>query len=115
MVRGTCPSIFLKGLFLVLALTAACLMEVQAGTARVRQNSTSGSTAGGLFIPAGLAQATSGPTKSDGIYKPNTNREIYQKISTDYQEIAALSNHVNEGKPLPAAEILLLYEAGKHT
>ncbi len=114
MVRGTCPSIFLKGLFLVLALAAACLMEIQAGTARVRQSSTSGATAGGLFIPAGLGPATSGPTKSDGIYQPNTNREIYQKVSTDYQEIVALTNQVNEGK-LPAAEILLLYEAGKHT
>jgi len=114
MVRGTCPSTFLKALFLVLTLAAACLMEIQAGTARVRQSSTSGATAGGLFIPAGLAPATSGPTKSDGIYKPNTNREIYQKISTDYQEIVALTNQVNEGK-LPAAEILLLYEAGKHT
>jgi hypothetical protein len=115
MVRGTRPSIFLKGLFLVLALAAACLMEIRAETARVRQSSTSGATAGGLFIPAGLAPATSGPTKSDGVYKPNTNREIYQKISTDYQEIVGLTNQVNEGKPLPAAEILLLYEAGKHT
>src|SRR5262245_45245938 len=115
MVRGTRPSIFLKGLFLVLALAAACLLEIHAGTARVGQSSTSGATAGGLFIPAGLAPATSGPTKSDGVYKPNTNREIYQKISTDYQEIVALTNQVNEGKPLPAAEILLLYEAGKHT
>src|SRR5215470_8414129 len=111
MVRETRPSIFLKGLLLVLALAAASLMQIQAGATRVRQSNTSGATAGGLFIPAGLAPATSGPTKSDGIYKPNTNREIYQKISTDYQEIAALTNQVNEGK-LPAAEILLLYEAG---
>jgi hypothetical protein len=59
----------------------------------------SGTTAGGLFIPAGLVPATSGPTKSDGIYKPNTNREIYQKISSDYQEIAALTNQLNEGRP----------------
>ena len=115
MVPGTRPSTFLKGWFLVLALAAACLMEIQAGTARVRQSSTSSATVGGLFIPAGLAPATSGPTKSDGIYKPNTNREIYQKISTDYQEIVALTNQVNQGKPLPTAEIFLLYEAGKHT
>lgn len=72
-------------------------------------------TSGGLLIPAGLAPVTTGPTKSDGIYTPTTNREIYQKISTDYQEIVALTNQVNEGGPLPAAEILLLYEAGKHT
>ena len=70
---------------------------------------------GGLLIPAGLTAQTSGPTKSDGIYTPTTNREIYQKISTDYQEIVALTNLVNLGKPLPAAKILLLYEAGMHT
>lgn len=69
----------------------------------------------GMVIPVGLTPTTSGPTKSDGIYTPTSNREIYQKISTDYQEIVALTNRVTEGKPLPAAEILLLYEAGKHT
>jgi hypothetical protein len=76
-------------------------------------SSTTGS--GGLTIPTGLQPQTTGPTKSDGIYTPTTNREPYQKISTDYQEIVALTNQVNEGKPLPAPEILLLYEAGKHT
>lgn len=75
----------------------------------------SASAGGGVSIPAGLAPQTAGATKSDGIYTPTTNREAYQKISTDYQEIVALTNQVNEGKPLPAAEILLLYEAGKHT
>ncbi len=74
-----------------------------------------GLTAGGLFIPAGLTAETSGPTKSDGIYTPTTNREIYQKISTDYQEIVTLTNLVKQGQPLPAAEIMLLYEAGTHT
>jgi len=76
---------------------------------------SAGSTGGGLTIPTGLAAQTSGPTKSDGIFTPTTNREIYQKISTDYQEIVKLTNQVNDGKPLPAAEILLLYEAGMHT
>jgi hypothetical protein len=79
--------------------------------------SVSGTTGagGGLFIPAGLAPETEGPSASDGIFTPETNREIYQKISSDYQEIAALTNVVNEGQPLPAPEILLLYEAGMHT
>ncbi|MBI2864103.1 MAG: hypothetical protein HYX94_06025 [Chloroflexi bacterium] len=54
------------------------------------------------------------PSKPDGIYTPNTNREIYQRISADYQEIAALTNQVNEGKPLPAADILIIYEAAKN-
>ena len=70
---------------------------------------------GGMFIPAGLAPETEGPTEGDGIFTPETNREIYQKIASDYQEIAALTNVVNEGQALPAPEILLLYEAGMHT
>ncbi len=73
------------------------------------------SSSSSVFIPVGLPLETSGPTKSDGYYAPTTNREHYQKISTDYQEIAALTNVINEGKPLPAAEIWLLYEAGMHT
>ena len=70
---------------------------------------------GGLLIPAGLNAETSGPTVSDGIYTPTTNREIYQNISSDYQEIVALTNLVNLGRPLPAAEIMLLYEVGMHS
>ena len=70
---------------------------------------------GGLRIPTSLQSETEGPTKSDGYYTPTTNREIYQKISTDYQEIAKLTNVIQEGMPLPAAEIWLLYEAGTHT
>ena len=74
-----------------------------------------GEKGGGLVIPTGLVAETQGPTKSDGYYTPTTNREIYQKISTDYQEIAKLTNVIKEGKPFPAAEIWLLYEAGSHT
>ena len=69
----------------------------------------------GLLIPAGLVAETSGNTKSDGIYTPVSNREIYMKISSDYQEIVALTDVVKSGQPLPAAEILLLYEAGMHS
>ena len=68
-----------------------------------------------IFIPVGQEYETEGPTKSDGYYTATTNREIYQKISSDYQEIAALTNVIKEGKPLPAADITLMYEAGKHT
>ena len=70
---------------------------------------------GGLLIPAGLVAETSGNTKGDGIYTPVSNREIYMKISSDYKEIAALTDVVKSGQPLPAAEILLLYEAGMHS
>ena len=69
----------------------------------------------GLMIPTGLTPETEGPTASDGYYTPTTNREIYQKISTDYQEIAKLTNVIRDGQPFPAAEIWLLYEAGSHT
>ena len=72
---------------------------------------------GGLLIPAGLNYETNRdlPTKSDGIFTPVSHREIYQKISSDYQEIVALTNLINIGRPLPLAEIMLLYEAGMHT
>ena len=72
---------------------------------------------GGLLIPAGLSYETNRdlPTKSDGILTPVSHREIYQKISSDYQEIVALTNLINIGRPLPLAEIMLLYEAGMHT
>ena len=72
---------------------------------------------GGLLIPAGLNYETNRdlPTKSDGIFTPVSHREIYQKISSDYQEIVTLTNLINIGRPLPLAEIMLLYEAGMHT
>ena len=76
---------------------------------------TGSGTMSGLTIPTGLDPETSGPTKSDGYYTPTTNREIYQKISTDYQEVAKLTNLIKEGNPLPSAEIWLLYEGGTHT
>ena len=69
----------------------------------------------GLMIPTGLSYETESPTASDGYYTPTTHREIYQKISTDYQEIAKLTNVIRDGQPFPAAEIWLLYEAGSHT
>ncbi len=83
------------------------------GTATAMMTGPDG--ARGLTIPTGLSAETEGPTASDGYYTATTNREIYQKISTDYQEIVKLSNQVNEGKPLPAVEIWLMYEAGSHT
>ena len=85
------------------------------GTGSVSGMGTGHVGTGGLMIPTNLSKETTGPTKSDGYYTATTNREIYQKISTDYQEIAKLTNVINDGKPLPAAEIWLYYEAGPHT
>src|SRR4051812_40736183 len=50
---------------------------------------------------------------SDGIYTPFTNREIYQLIAADYQEIVALTNQVKSGAPLPADEIMNIYEEAR--
>ena len=85
------------------------------GTRAGSASGTAAAATGGRSIPTGLTPETSGPTKSDGYYTPTTNREIYQKIATDYQEIVKLTNVIKEGNPLPAAEIWLLYEAGSHT
>ena len=52
-------------------------------------------------------------SQADGIYTPFTNREIYQRIASDYQEIVALTDQVLTGRPLPSAEILAVYEEGK--
>src|SRR4051812_3370909 len=60
-------------------------------------------------VPAPAADASA----SDGIYTPFTNREIYQLIASDYQEISKLTNQVLEGNPLPAGEILSIYEEAK--
>ena len=92
---------------------SASVSATGTGTATAMMTGPDG--ARGLYIPTGLAAETEGPTASDGYYTATTNREIYQKIPTDYQEIVKLTNQVNEGKPLPAAEIWLLYEAGSHT
>jgi hypothetical protein len=68
MLSGKRRSVFLKALLLLMGLSVVCLVQIHAGTARVSQRGPSGATPAGLFIPAGLAPATSGPTKSDGIY-----------------------------------------------
>jgi hypothetical protein len=73
-----------------------------------------------LFVLPGRAQ---GPTidnpapdasKSDGIYTPFTNREIYQLIASDYQEIVRLTNEVLQGRPIPSGEILRVYELAQY-
>jgi hypothetical protein len=66
--------------------------------------------------PQAPAKPTPAPPSApdpDGIYTPTTNREIYQLIASDYQEIVALTNAVNDGKPLPSDDILKVYEESK--
>jgi hypothetical protein len=53
------------------------------------------------------------PSAPDGVYTPTTDREIYQRIASDYQLITALTNQIDEGLPLPTAEILQIYEEAR--
>jgi hypothetical protein len=73
-----------------------------------------------ISLPPARAQ---GPTinnpapdasRPDGIYTPFTNREIYQQIASDYQEIVGLTNEVLQGRPIPSGEILRVYELALH-
>jgi hypothetical protein len=57
---------------------------------------------------------TSGATPGEVYYTPLNNVALYQLLSQDFQEISQLTNAVNEGRPLPAAEILAIYQSGKH-
>jgi len=72
---------------------------------------------GTVYGPGGLpAQgvSTSDVTPGEVHYTPVTNVAVYQLISQDFQEISQLTNAVNEGRPLPSAEILAIYQSAKH-
>jgi hypothetical protein len=77
-----------------------------------------GAPSGGtVYGPGGLpAQATSGSgtTPGETYYTPVSNVGLYQLLSQDFQEISQLTNAVNEGRPLPSAEILAIYQSAKH-
>jgi hypothetical protein len=57
---------------------------------------------------------SSGPTTGDGIYTPVSNVDSYLYFAVDFQEISALTNAVLEGGPLPAAQILSIYDSGRN-
>ena len=73
-----------------------------------------------ILVPPASAQGPSienpapDASRADGIYTPFTNREIYQLIASDYQQIVALTNEVLQGRPLPSADILRVYEEAQH-
>jgi hypothetical protein len=73
-------------------------------------------SSGTVYGPGGLpAQAsTDGITPGEVYYTPQSNVSLYQLLSQDFQEIAQLTNAVNEGRPLPSAEILAIYQNAKH-
>ena len=58
------------------------------------------------------ARKASPPARSTT--RPQSNVSLYQLLSQDFQEIAQLTNAVNEGRPLPSAEILAIYQNAKH-
>jgi hypothetical protein len=43
-----------------------------------------------------------------------SNVDGYLNFALDYQDIIALTNVVNEGRPLPSADILSIYESGRN-
>ncbi|MCX6024542.1 MAG: hypothetical protein NTZ05_22985 [Chloroflexi bacterium] len=92
---------------------AASAPAPTATTAPAAAPTTAAPAAAGSSPTAGPSPTPAPPTKPDGIYTPTTYREIYQKISSDYQEIVALTNQVLDGKPMPSAEILKIYEEAK--
>jgi hypothetical protein len=62
------------------------------------------------LLPISWVAAQNPPSAPDGIYTPGTDREIYQRIASDYQLIVQLTNQIDEGLPLPVDEILQVYE-----
>src|SRR5687768_13824239 len=67
---------------------------------------------GTVYGPGGLpapAASLSGPTPGETYYTPVSNAAIYQLLALDFQEISQLTNAVNDGRPLPSAEILNIY------
>jgi hypothetical protein len=66
-----------------------------------------------LAVAAQVPPPAADASAPDGIYTPYTNRDIYQRIASDYQEIAGLTDRVLSGSPLPTDEILTIYEEAK--
>lgn len=63
----------------------------------------------------GASPAASAATEGDGIYSPVSNVDAHAAITNDIAEIVQLTNAVQEGKPLPADQILEIYEKGKNS
>ncbi|MGH2352223.1 MAG: hypothetical protein ACRDI2_05200 [Chloroflexota bacterium] len=102
----------LAGLFV-----AGCGPEQRPGSVRTiggSSGSVSGSVSASVSAPPAAGQAP-GSLTGDGIYTPVSNVAPHAAISLDVAEIGRLTNAVNEGKPLPADEIMAIYEQGKHS
>lgn len=131
LVRLPLPARMVAALSLpMIALLVGCQAEQRPGTVQVIGPNT-GSVSVSAVAPASpsssapplsqtalppevLALATtSGTTKGDGVLTPGSNVNIYQLISYDVAEITQLTNAVIDGRPLPTADILAVYEQGR--
>ncbi len=115
---------------LVLVATLGCQAEQRptsgGGSVQRIGSPQTGSVSGATGSVSGIAPARSaspgaspvassgGMTPGDGIYTPVGNVDGYLQFGTDYQDIIALTNAVNEGRPMPTQEILNIYQNGKN-
>ncbi|MBI3979071.1 MAG: hypothetical protein HY331_12880 [Chloroflexi bacterium] len=105
-----------------LTLLTGCQPEQRPGTVKTIGGTKSGSVSASVSsapeakatsVGAAATPQAAATTKGDGVFTPTSNVDIYQLISLDVAEIAGLTNVVTQGKPLPAQEILAIYEQGK--
>ncbi len=117
------PRVAVLGGLALATLLAGCQAEQRPVAGKVENispknsGSVSASVSGVTPPKPGAAGAPStvsaDVTKGDGVYTPVSGVGIYQLISLDVAEITRLTNAVNEGRPLPAQEILAVYEQAR--
>ncbi len=59
-------------------------------------------------------QPASNATRGDGVYTPVSNVDLQQAIARDIGDIDQLLNQGTQARPLPNAEIMAIYEQGRH-
>lgn len=103
------------GLLIVSAV--GCQPERRPGTVERIVPPGASPVTGTVYGPGGLpAQASpgTGVTAGEAYYTPVSNVAIYQLLAQDYQEISQLTNPATEGRPIPSAEILTIYQSAKN-
>jgi len=116
---------------LVLLVSMACQAEQRpssggGGSVQRIGSPVTGSVSGATGSVSGVAPvrsgspgaspvaASGGNTPGDGVYTPAGNVDGYLQFGTDLQDITALTNAVNEGRPMPTQEIIGIYQNGKN-
>jgi hypothetical protein len=59
-------------------------------------------------------QVAPNATRGDGLYTPVSNVDVHQAIMRDVADIDQLLTQATQGRALPAAEIMSIYEKGRH-